>query len=197
MITKFTADPNDPTQYKRKKCYMQLMAVTKGQNKPIGMMQFNLTDFLNAPMGALMKLTFSKCFDKNAAIVLTSSITPLENSSDHLETESSATVETISDTYSERSSRHGLMSTKINGIKSSFTTCEETSIGSFNGNHSKSASFSSNFVDDSSNGTTMMQKSGLSKQELENQKLKNEVERYKGLLSEFGAKLQNYEVVKQ
>lgn len=64
LATKFHPDPNDPSKFKRKRCYLQLMAMTKGQLKPVGILPFNLSDFINISPNSLMKLTFAKCFDK-------------------------------------------------------------------------------------------------------------------------------------
>lgn len=60
LATKFHPDPNNPTQYKRKRCYLQLMAVTKGQLKPVGILPFNLSEFIKISPNSVMKLTFAK-----------------------------------------------------------------------------------------------------------------------------------------
>ena len=77
------------------------MALNKGQSKPVGILPFNLADFINVSSSSVMKMTFAKCFDKKAAIILTTSSKELDKTSDIMETESNATFETISDTYSE------------------------------------------------------------------------------------------------
>ena len=77
------------------------MALNKGQSKPVGILPFNLADFIDVSSSSVMKMTFAKCFDKKAAIILTTSSKELDKTSDIMETESNATFETISDTYSE------------------------------------------------------------------------------------------------
>ena len=87
LITKFYPDPNNPCQFKRKRCYLQMMAMTKGQLKPVGILPFNLSEFVNISPNSTMKLTFAKCFDSKAAIFLTTSKQEIESNGNTFETE--------------------------------------------------------------------------------------------------------------
>jgi hypothetical protein len=155
LVTKFVPDSNDPTIYKRKRWYFQLMAVTKGQLKPVGILPFNLSDFIKIPPNSTMKLTFAKWFDKGAAIILTTSSTEIDQNNDFFETESNATMETISDSFSEFGMNNmNFERTTRNPIKSSFSTWEATTLSSYIETDTKSASFKSNGIND--NGIVLL-----------------------------------------
>ena len=100
LATKFHPDPNDPTQYKRKRWYLQLCAIGNGEPKPIGVLSFNLSDFIKISSNNTIKLSFTKCFDKKAAIFLSTSVKEIDQNWDYLENVSNYTMD-VSDTYSE------------------------------------------------------------------------------------------------
>lgn len=192
LATKFHPDPNNPTQYKRKRCYLQLMAMTKGQLKPVGILPFNLSEFVKISPNSVMKLTFAKCFDKKAAIILSTSSKEIEQCSEMLETESNATFETFSDTFSEfGTGRSHFEQTFTKPIQASFSTCEGTNKGSQIDSETRSASFVSAAQEcTSQNSEHLIQKSELPKEKLHLQKLQNELSHFKNLVSELTTKQQ-------
>lgn len=208
LATKFHPDPNDPSKFKRKRCYFQLMALTKGQLKPVGILPFNLSEFISFPPNSTMKLTFAKWFDKNASITLSTSSKEVEPNSDVFETESNMTMETISDTFSEWASVATPVIEQATSkvMRSSFLTCEATTLDSNVDTDTRSASFLSNgntepskkakpYIDfGSRNSARLIHKTEISKESLQIEKLHDELTQNKTLLGDMKAKHRSFEL---
>ena len=191
LATKFHPDPSDPTQYKRKRCYLQLFAIGNGEPKAIGVLSFNLSDFIKISPKNTVKLSFTKCFDKKAAIFLSTSVKEIDQNCDFVESESNVTMD-MSDTFSECSSNfQNIEVVSQSQMQSSFSTSDETNKSVQNDYPSRNNLFSS-FSKEENNSPSikMLQKSNLSKESLLNHKLMNEVAHYKELLSEMNQKFQ-------
>ena len=192
LATKFHPDPNDSTQYKRKRWYLQLWAIGNGEPKPIGVLSFNLSDFTKISPKNTIKLSFTKWFDKKAAIFLSTTVKEIDQNLDYLENVSNFTMD-VSDTYSEWS--NSLPNVEVISPwqgQSSSSTSDETHKSGWNNYNSWNESFVSSVREEiATSGIKMMQKSNLSKDSLLNQKLTNELAHYKQLLSEMNMKYQD------
>lgn len=191
LATKFHPDPNDPTQYKRKRCYLQLFAIGNGEPKAIGVLSFNLSDFIKISPKNTIKLSFTKWFDKSAAIFLSTSVKEIDQNCDLVENESNVTMD-MSDSFSECSANlQNIEVISQSQNQSSFSTSEETNKSVHTGALSRNTSTTSfSNCENGSKSMRMLQKSSLSKESLLNQKLVNEVAHYKDLLSEMNHKFQ-------
>ena len=171
------------------------MAMTKGQLKPVGILPFNLSEFINVSPLSTMKLTFAKCFDPKAAIFVSTHKEVIDQNNDHFETESNATMETISDNFSEFGNNSFAFEKKaVKPNHASFATTEGTTPSSYIGSETRSASFISNTPNERGNNSARGQKKiDFNKDKLQIQKLNNEVSHYKTLLSEHTAKQQDLE----
>lgn len=186
LATKFHPDPNNPSQYKRKRCYLQIMATTKGQLKPVGILPFNLSEFVGISPQSTMKLTFAKCFDPKAAIFLSTSKQEIEQTNENLETESNATMETVSDTFSEYSSNMAFEKTMNVPKQSTSRTTDGTNLSSYVESDTRSASFISNTGHSSERSAPKARsKIELNKEQMQIQKLTSELSHYKSLLGEM------------
>ncbi|CAI2362584.1 unnamed protein product [Moneuplotes crassus] len=195
LVTKFSPDPANPTKYKRKRCYLQIMAMTKGQIKPVGILPFNLSEFVSIPSQSTMKLSFAKCFDSKAAIFLSTSKQEIETNSDPLETESNATIENFSDTFSECSNAVNFGSNASFPNKTPSTT-EDTNLSSYVESESRSPSFISSSVKEDKK-TSSEDKPNIDQDKLLIQKLSDEVSHYKAKLAQMTATKQQADQMNQ
>lgn len=171
------------------------MGMTKGQMKPVGILPFNLSEFVSIPSQSTMKLSFAKWFDPKAAIFLSTSKQEIETNSDPLETESNATIENFSDTFSECSNTVNFESNASAPNKTPSIT-EETNLSSYVESESRSPSFLSSSVKEDKK-TIGEDKPDIDQDNLLIQKLSNEVSQYKEMLAQMTSSKQEADQINQ
>ena len=80
IVTQLVPDVNDPTTYWEKLCTLKLMELTPEGDKPVGIIQFNLLDFISIDPKQLLKLEFHKShYEQAIAIISVNSSDPQDS----------------------------------------------------------------------------------------------------------------------